>query len=175
MHDYLKVKALSLGAEARIIKDMENQRLAKAYVNRLRGKDASYHEKVYRGLNDHRRTIVRNEARWTNIARGFLRGHSYDAIERNSYQCPNWNRVEELVLKYGEDDPKDLAVRFAAWKAEALKGFNGRYEPNTYPGSTRYQPTPWVLRNHQGSGSQWRKWHIETFRPEALATTEPGC
>lgn len=168
MKDYLKVKALSLGAEARIIKDLENRRLARAEVARLRGKDPTYHETVYKGLNDHRRTIVRNEARWTNIARGFLNGHAYDKIERNSYQCPDWKRVEELVMKYGEGDKDELANRFSTWKQAALKGHNGSYDPFVYPGSTRYQPTPWVLRNHKGSVSAWRKWHIETFRPDVI-------
>ena len=164
MHDYLLIKATSLAAEAALIRKQEHRRLKAAANARTKNKSLNAidkHVRVYRGLNDHRRTVVRNEARWTNLARGFLRGHDYLTIERLSYQQPNWDRVEALVMTYGEGNKEDLAKRFAAWKQTALAGINSQYEPGIYPGSTRRQLSAWVLRNHTNA-DEWLKWRRET-------------
>ena len=75
---------------------------------------------VRHGLAEHRKGLVRSEARAANLAYGFVRGRSYKEIEQTCHNPPNWNRVEKLVTTYGEGDSRDIAQRFAAWKAEAI-------------------------------------------------------
>jgi len=168
MHNYLKVKIMSLAAEAKIIRQQERQRIRKAkyardlvylqstiarlerriqrYQNakpvrdftylqeelmrlkrqsnttRVTSLSVQYHETIAGGLHQHRIVDVRQESRIAQLAYGFLKGKPYDAIEQNVYYQPDWKRVEELVMKYGEDDPDNRAVRFQVWKTEALSG-----------------------------------------------------
>lgn len=72
-------------------------------------------------LYNHRIQQVRPEARCAHLALGFLRGRSYISIENQSYDWPNWTRIEELITKYGDGDPRVLLQRFAQWKQEGEK------------------------------------------------------
>lgn len=67
------------------------------------------------GLQHHRKNTVRKEARDTHIALGFLRGHDYDKMEAFTYSSPRWDNIERMVLKYSEDDPRDVKQRFEEW------------------------------------------------------------
>ncbi len=67
------------------------------------------------GLQHHRKNTVRKEARDTHIALGFLRGHKYDRMEAFAYTSPRWNNIERMVLKYSEDDPREIKQRFEEW------------------------------------------------------------
>jgi len=127
MKNYLRVKVLSLAAEAKIIRKEQNYRhrqrdhaIANGYGERV----AEYHDKVRAGLHEHRVTVVRNESRVANIAYGFLRGREYYEIEQYCYTTPNWKRVEELVMKYAEhDNPKynrPVEEIFKDWKERAV-------------------------------------------------------
>ena len=108
---YLKVKVKSLAAEARIIRTEERR------------------NKYFRsGLAEHRRTVVRREARHTLLAYGFLRGRKYQQIENNAQNPPDWARVKKMVAKYGtnwmpEEGLRDYhkrqeetLLRFEQWK-----------------------------------------------------------
>lgn len=81
---YLKVKVKSLAEEARIIRKEEKR-----------------NKEFQRGLKDHRTGIVREEARHTLLAYGFLRGRSYHQIEHKDSKAPNWDKVKKMVEKYG--------------------------------------------------------------------------
>ncbi len=119
MKTYLKIKGLTLAAEARIIKRLEKQR---GQNNALR-----------QSLHLHRTMEVRSEARSTHIALGFLRGTVYAQMERPlrpvdqghiatkglTRSAPNWKRIEQLVNKYGPryfENPQDMAQKFAEFK-----------------------------------------------------------
>lgn len=87
-HIKLKIKLKSLAEEARIIRK-EERRLKLAG----RGPDITQ-------LHEHRLLVVRRCARETHIAYGYLRGLSYEQIERPK-RAPNWDNVEKIVKKYG--------------------------------------------------------------------------
>jgi len=64
---------------------------------------------------------VRKEARATNLAYGFLQGHAYKDVEKTAYTKPPWDRIESMVMRYGEDnDVSARKARFDTWKAEAV-------------------------------------------------------
>lgn len=86
--ELLRVKSKSLAEEARIIRK-EEQRTHGIMRNRLQ---------------EHRRGIVRLEARATGLAYGFIRGHSWEQMEPKSINPPNWKRVREMIKKYGPRD-----------------------------------------------------------------------
>lgn len=119
MKTYLKIKGLSLAAEARIIKRLE----------KARGQNKDLAAK----LHLHRTIEVRSEARSTHIALGFLRGtemsqmerplrpadHGHIATKNMTRSAPNWKRIEQLVNKYGVsyfETPQELAQKFAEFK-----------------------------------------------------------
>jgi len=125
MKNYLKVKSMSLAAEAKIIRNQEKQR-AKQLRHALKHnyeKAAEYHDKVRNGLYLHRVKDVRSEARASNIAYGFLRNHKYSEIERFTYTHPDWAKVEFLALKYAERSSprynKPVEEVFSDWVYEA--------------------------------------------------------
>lgn len=100
MRVYLKVKILSLAAEAHIIR------------NEARKTSGL----VKYSLNAHRTNEVRGEARSALLAYGFLRGRSYLQMEAKTHSGPDWKRVEALVRKYGEGDIRERMQRFSEWK-----------------------------------------------------------
>lgn len=93
----LKVKIKSLAAEARIIRKEENK---------------TNNPTIRESLSHHRRTDVRQEARWAQIAYAFLRGLEYSQIEAKNSQAVNWTRVTKLVEKFGDhrfnNEPYDV-------------------------------------------------------------------
>lgn len=107
----LRVKVKSLAAEAKIIRREEER--AK-----------SWHE--WMSLKDHRKGIVRREARAAQLALAFLRGMSYETVEpvvRPGNEAP-WKRVKELVLKYSvpphrvllsDVQKEDISKRLQEW------------------------------------------------------------
>jgi hypothetical protein len=81
----LKVKVKSLAAEARIIKLAERRSWG-----RIRDE-----------LRRHRALDVRDEARHTHIAYGFIRGRTLEQIEPGCQRAPDWKRVRAMTKKYG--------------------------------------------------------------------------
>ena len=101
----LKIKIMSLAAEARIIRSQEirnRDRLRKLYRTQRYKPEKHGHLGVqYGSMRQHRMFDVRNEARAALIAYGFLRGREYKAIEAKPQSSPNWDRARALALKYG--------------------------------------------------------------------------
>lgn len=119
MKTYLRIKGLTLAAEARIIKKLE----------KARGQNKS----LAKALHLHRTVEVRSEARSTHLALGFLKGRTMQQMERPlralneghvatvgmTRTAPDWKRIEQLVNKYGGqyyETPQRLAQSFTEFK-----------------------------------------------------------
>ena len=109
MKIYLKIKIMSLAAEARIIRKEECKRPGPSDARQ--------------GLYRHRVIDVRRECRIANLAYGFLAGRSYRALEAKCYEQPNWQRVAELIRKFGTPGRPVDAIRKALkdWIAPGAK------------------------------------------------------
>lgn len=100
---YLKIKIMSLAAEATIIRREErrwhrNTDVAIATRN---------------GLRSHRVNEVRIEARAALVAYAYVRGRAYAQLEAFPLTPPRWDRVLILVRRYGglpKLEAKDLEV-----------------------------------------------------------------
>lgn len=109
MHVHLKVKIKTLATEAAIIR-LEGRK-TKARIKALKSKsepDIAKIEQTYFtlfGLTNHRRHIVRDEARAAQLAYGYLRGRRYRQLERWCYTPPPLERAARLVGKFGQPDP----------------------------------------------------------------------
>ena len=110
---YVKVKILSLAAEAKIIRKQE-------------AKARKYGQRSLRiGLADHRRGVVRHEARHAQLAYGFLRGLPYKKMEAKCHPgCePNFKKVRESIerhicvrRKLGLEEPDEYGYRAIKWE-----------------------------------------------------------
>ena len=128
MIPYLKIKVVSLAAEARLIRQEEN---------RFRKRKPSDRALAARqGLRQHRVGEIRPEARSACLAYAFLRGRTYQQAEGKAKSLPDWQRVGKLVERYCEAGPDSIArgfvnsrekqevmLRFEAWKTPALERF----------------------------------------------------
>jgi hypothetical protein len=81
----LRVKLKSLAAEALIIRHEERRTFG------------SLRESLYR----HRMDVVRHEARHSHLAYGFIRGMKYEQMEATCDRSPDWERVRQMLKKYG--------------------------------------------------------------------------
>jgi hypothetical protein len=89
-HPFLRVKLKSLAAEAGIIRHEERK------ANRNR--DFT----LQNSLSEHRKIVVRREARSTLLAYQYLRGVPYFACETPSENNPpDWESVGRMVWRYG--------------------------------------------------------------------------
>lgn len=97
---HLKVKVMSLAAEARIIRQQ---------VWKAKGM-------VKWRLNEHRTDVVRVHARHNGLAYGILRGVPYSAIEKKCDKKPDFEKVATIAKRFGSDEKM-----VSAWveKAEA--------------------------------------------------------
>ena len=100
----LKVKIKSLTAESRIIR-AEERRCTKG------GRQS---------LANHRRGIVRSEARSSQLAYGFLRKKPYRSMEAKCHTKPVWGNVERVARKFGSGFFSEAG--FAVWKKEGVEG-----------------------------------------------------
>lgn len=157
----LKIKQKSLAAEARIIREQEERLSDKAFM-----KTANLHpsleqtigleaytklkEKAERGrhrllaqrdhIARHRRNEVRTESRLTHLARGFIKGLPYQAMEAivhdgRQLKPKHWERIEAMVLRYGpytegRYDPRGVKQRFEEWKQAADSWLNPSFAPD---------------------------------------------
>ena len=87
---YIKVKLLSLAAEAKIIRKQEQ--LARHHRDRIRRL----------GLAGHRTGIVRHEARHALLAYAYLRGTPYKTVEAKCHgnSKPDFGKVRNSLEKY---------------------------------------------------------------------------
>lgn len=111
----LKVKIKSLADEARIIRREE--------VKALRGPRPDY--VLYLELRNHRVGDVRREQRVSLLAYAFLRNKPLAACEpKHIGQQIDWNRVLQLVLKFGPVTPAETKAeteaRLKAWRTATL-------------------------------------------------------
>lgn len=98
---HLKVKIKSLAAEARIIRQEERR-------SRGRLRDS---------LALHRKGVVREEARYSQLAYGFIRGRRYEQLE-TSPKGVDIRRLMDLIERFGPVYDYD--------KQEGYKTFNDR-------------------------------------------------
>lgn len=109
----LRVKLKSLAAESLIIKrEMLRFRTTNPWYERL---------------HLHRVHEVRDEARATNVAYGFLNGLSYSEIEASCYAEPKWDRVAAMVKKYGEEGTAEERVAALIEWRKTLRDNRGMY------------------------------------------------
>lgn len=131
----LKIKALTLGYEAkqirrfeRKLKAMKNYRIkldnggplgpdvtldraAQVHPGENPEAYAAWGNAKLMQLQNHRRDIVRGAARSTHLARMFLKGTPYKAAEAKCYTQPNWEAVVRMAIQYaryakpGENEP----------------------------------------------------------------------
>lgn len=104
---FLKVKIKSLAAEAKIIRREEHK-----------------NKKLRHLLAEHRREVVRFEARHTLLAYGFLRGRSYKDLEPKSHVAPTWSKVKSMIERYGRSwDGEEPYAQYKADKEQEMKLF----------------------------------------------------
>ena len=94
----LKIKAVSLQQEARYIRKHEQRFLRHARRNVITSVSA---RRNFESLHNHRTTVVRSEARSTNLARAALKGVPYRRVEQSCHQEPDYHRVHKMLQKYG--------------------------------------------------------------------------
>ena len=99
----LKIKAKSLAAEALLIRREERKQLGHARWSKAAGnqQDAATAYWTYQRLHNHRKHEVRNEARWTHLARAFIKGLPYSAVETKPTRRPvDVSAVSRMVKAY---------------------------------------------------------------------------
>jgi hypothetical protein len=150
MKSHLKVKVVSLTSEMTYIRKQEIRWKKKARIARQRLKVLSDPE--VNGLNNERlkyavlnfvtltrhRYVLKEDARITHLAYGFLRGAPYSAMEVICYGVlagygstePNWKAIEGTVERFSKDeiDPQGTMQRFAEWLADAKVWYEGNKE-----------------------------------------------
>ena len=140
MNIELKVKSCSLAAEARIIRNLANslrKRQAKilgdaqrlSYLSDPTSRDRSMELENYGAslrlqrlnITDHRRTVVRNEASATHLARAFIGGMPYKRVEAKCWTQPDWTKVLGMVKKYmvPDQDNRPIWDRIKEWREAA--------------------------------------------------------
>jgi hypothetical protein len=116
----LKIKAKSLAAESRMIREEEIKlkRRARWHRENQQHEKAVEFDRIRKSLYEHRTEDVRFETRATNIARAFLSGKTRAEVEpgrRNRgayYDGKLMGRAEKLVKKYGKGA---CVEEFRAW------------------------------------------------------------
>jgi hypothetical protein len=109
----IRIKIKSLALESQVIR-REERKLSRQERARNAFATANGHtnpqqfsngnplrEELYR----HRVDVVRYETRHAHLAYGFIRGLEYSQMEPKTHKSPNWERVRQLLKKYG---PKNM-------------------------------------------------------------------
>lgn len=115
---YLKIKVVSLAAEARLIRKDEQK---------FKKRPGPTCREIFWGLREHRTKDVRSESRSALIAYGYLRGRAYSTIESKGKHGrrpdPDWTRIVQLIVKYGQNkDAAAIKKAIEVWKdPEAVK------------------------------------------------------
>jgi hypothetical protein len=106
---FLRIKIKHLALEPELLK-LEMRRVrARAHYKALStamqaGQNTAPYEDPWLAieLRNHRLMEIRPEARCAQIAYGFLRGRTYRQVEAKSKRTPDWKRIAEIALKYGD-------------------------------------------------------------------------
>ena len=117
---YLKIKIKSLAEEARIIrKEEEKYKVMRRFYSDRQGFEEKYKvsDRIFWSLRDHRANPVGSECRAALIAYGYLRGKQFLHLETlpkkegKFYYQPHWNRVLDLICKYGPKKDRDEVIK----------------------------------------------------------------
>lgn len=93
---------------------------AKAKLAAERPEFVAHTTRLAQEIADHRREVLRPEARATHLAYGFLRGRTYRQMEANARSTPDLRRVWKLVARYSE--PRDLETVLTEFEVWCLDG-----------------------------------------------------
>lgn len=118
MKTRLKIKIMSLAAEARIIRNEERKAAARArFLKERQGReaDAASSADLRSSLHSHRVNAVRPESRASNLAYALLRGRRYDQVEQSCYSQPDWSRVASLLTTFGDYGLEEAKVVVTQW------------------------------------------------------------
>ena len=103
----LKVKEKSLAAEAKIIRqeELKAKKSARWCNERQLSEQAAHYEKDRLSLYEHRIDVVRFECRATSLARAYIKGTPYRAVEQKTHDSAYLmgklkGRMHKLVCKY---------------------------------------------------------------------------
>lgn len=128
---FLKVRIKELANEARVIRTEESRAGSqKSYLKHKQGMEADYEYSIwlFNELKHHRKTVVRNAARETQIAYAFLRGKRFASIEQappSSHEIARlWTQVGRMIYQYGKTERYPLPVileNTQEYKANAYK------------------------------------------------------
>lgn len=113
----LKIKSKSLAEEISIIRHEEQKLKRQIHWLKEHQQDASQQSHLRHMLNLHRRMDVRVESRATFLARAFLNGYRYDAVERarkaekeTEFVRDTVPKILKMVNKYGGDENRSLKI-----------------------------------------------------------------
>ena len=116
---YVKIKIVSLAAEAQLIRN-EERKIYKRFRNNPKRTEGSVPPDTFFGLRAHRHWDVRNEARAAQLAYAFLRGVPFAKVEtlrkgENTRSIPYniYVRTKAIAEKYG--NKKDVKADLDAW------------------------------------------------------------
>lgn len=103
---FLRIKIKHLALEPELLKLEMRRARARAHYKALAaaGQNTPAYEDPWLAieLRNHRLLEIRPEARCAQIAYGFLRGRTYRQVEAKSKRTPDWKRIAEIALKYGD-------------------------------------------------------------------------
>ena len=120
MQTFLKVKIKSLAAEGRIIRKEERKALGSGRWLAKAQKPADEIEPEYERYNrlrHHRVHAVRDEARASLLAYGFLRGRAYSQIEGGNTPAHILAKAATMATRFGGKAPSSLLL----WAGRASK------------------------------------------------------
>ena len=139
-HLTLKVRIASIGEEARSVRTLtstqqfhagyEYVRLIRAKANKNEPRIEKYthrrdsHLENVRSLSLYRINSLRPAARILHLAYGFIRGRSYETMERMTRLKPNLEEVGNIAKTFSQDipgfDERHFNQDFERWVQEAL-------------------------------------------------------
>lgn len=130
----LKVKRVNLAQEGNYIRLRELHYREDARASRIKRKleRSKAFDDTRINLYQHRRDVVRPEARAANIAHAFLKGYKYEHVENKFYMsnfgityksaswCHDrlWERVAQIVSKFGNIPIEEAEFNVIAWRNE---------------------------------------------------------
>jgi len=146
---FLKVRIKELAGEAKIIRREESIATDwKASTKHKQGLEDSYNYASWKllELRNHRKTVVRNASRATQIAYAFLRGKRFDSVEHGSLSTTEiarlWTQVGRMIYQYGKTERYPMPVILTNTQ---------EYTPNPYKKVTMFSYekfVDWVNGEH---------------------------
>lgn len=125
----LKCKIGALAAEAKFTRKFERREIKQARrIDKKYGGTSPDPDKYSSGkrrdravsMRLHRVHAIRKEARHAQLAYAFLRNRPYRLIEYYSRVRPDWDAIQEIALRFSEEDPRAIKQHFSEWKDAKL-------------------------------------------------------